>query len=188
VENDFPMRDYALAEERAEVLERHLQEHAGHYSFALFLALPPQEQLDHIERAMASIATGFEPGFFQPRVVSQIGSLLLVPLNHEVIDKAQLLLDVMKQRVDVPPQEDTMLLPSPGLTIDARLGRCSACEDFIEESRRLDLELRQAEVRQAKAEAERLEKRVIAAQLDDPKTQVPRVAVELPQHNGAGKP
>jgi hypothetical protein len=181
------MRDYALAKERAEVLERHLQEHAEHYSFALFLALPPQEQLDHIERSMAGIASGFDPGFFQPRVVSQIGRLLLVPLNHEVIDKAKMLLDMFKDRIDVPTETDTVLLPSPGLTIDARLGRCSACEDFIEDSRRLDIELRQAQVRQAVAEADRLEKRVSVAQLDDPKPQVPRLQLELEQHT-AGKP
>lgn len=181
LENDFPIRDYALAQERAEVLQAHLQEHAEHYSFALFLALPPQEQLDHIEAAMASITTGFQPGFFQPRVVSQIGSKLLVPLNHEVIDGAQDYLDVLREEIRVATEEDSVMLPSPGLTIDARLGRCSGCEDFIEDSRLRDLELRAAQVRQAVAEAKRLEDRLVAnpPQLDDPHAPVPRVSVEL---------
>jgi hypothetical protein len=181
LENDFPMRDYALAKERAEVLERHLREHADHYSFALFQALPPQEQLNHIELAMAGISTSFDPGFFQPRVVSQIGRRLLVPLNHQVIPKAAQLLATLKEGIAVPTETDTMLLPSPGMTIEARLGHCSAGEDFIEKSRELDLEMRRAQVRQAAAEAARLERRLseVPARLDDPHTPVPRVAVEL---------
>ncbi|MDQ0078565.1 hypothetical protein [Arthrobacter oryzae] len=181
IENDFPIRDYALAKERAEVLELHLQEHAEHYSFALFLALPPQEQLDHIEQSMAGLLTSFEPGFFQPRVVSQIGSKLLVPLNHEVIQSGQEFLDDFKTAIDVTAGEDTMQLPSPGLTIEARLGRCSACEDFIEESRRLDIELRTAQVRQATAEAKRLEARLAAQppRLEDPHEPVPRLSVDI---------
>jgi hypothetical protein len=179
LEADFPLRDYAMAKERAEVLEEHLKEHKEHYSFALFRALPPQEQLDHIERAMSSINTGFDPGFYQPRVVSQIGSHLLVPLNHEVIPKADELLDILKERIAVEPEKETVLLPSPGMTIDARLGQCSAGEEFIEDSRGLDLDLRRAQLRQAQAEADRLEKRVENDELDDPKPQASRLQLEI---------
>jgi hypothetical protein len=184
LETDFPLRDYAIATERAEVLQKHLEQHNHHYSFALFRALPPQEQLEHIERAMASIHTGFDPGFFQPRVAGQIGPSLIVPLNHEAIPQAAQLLDILKSRITVKPETDTVLLPSPGITMDARLGQCSTCEDFIEDTRALDLDLRRAQLRQAQAEADRLEKRVSAAQLDDPKPQVPRLQLELEQHPG----
>jgi hypothetical protein len=181
LEADFPLRDYAMATERAEVLRDHLAEHKHHYSFALFRALPPQEQIEHIERAMAGIDTGFDPGFFEPRTVSQIGSLLLVPLNHEVIPKAKELLDILKERIEVEPTTDTVLLPTPGMTTEVRLGNCSACEEFIEESRKLDLDLRHEQLRQAKAEADRLERRleVEPPELDDPKPQIPRVQVDL---------
>ena len=174
LEADFPLRDYAMAKERAEVLEQHLVEHRDHYSFALFRALPPQEQLEHIERAMSGINSGFDPGFYQPRVVSQIGNRLLVPLNHEVIAKADELVDILKDRIDIDPDTETVLLPSPGMTIDARLGHCSAGEEFIEDSRELDLALRRAQIRQAKAEADRLQKRVENDELDDPNPQLPR--------------
>ena len=181
LENDFPMRDSAIAQERAEVLQEHLKEHAEHYSFALFQALPPQEQLNYIERAMSSISTGFDPGFFQPRVVSQIGTRLLVPLNDEMIPTAGELLRLLKEGIDVPSQEDTVLLPSPGMTIESRLGRCSAGEDFIEETRTLDLKLRAAQVRQAEAEAARLERRLTATppQLGDPRAQPPELDVRI---------
>ena len=179
LEADFPMRDFAMATERAEVLRKHLEEHHDHYSFALFRALPPQEQLDHIEAAVAGINTGFEPGFFQPRVVSQIGSMLLVPLNHEVIPNASALLATLKARIDVPASKETVLLPSPGMTMEARLGQCSAGEDFVEETRRLELETRRAEVRRAEAEAKRLEQRLAAGRLEEPTSQVPRLQVDL---------
>jgi hypothetical protein len=181
LENDFPMRDAALAQERAEVLQAHFKEHAEHYSFALFQALPPQEQLNYIERAMSSISTGFDPGFFQPRVVSQIGTRLLVPLNHEMIPSAGDLLTFLKEQIEVPRDVDAVLLPSPGMTIESRLGRCSAAEDFIEETRRLDIELRKAQVRQATAEAKRLEDRLAAQppQLADPHVPAPRISVDI---------
>jgi hypothetical protein len=195
LENDFPMRDSAIAQERAEVLQEHLKEHSQHYSFALFQALPPQEQLNYIEQAMSSITTDFDPGFFQPRVVSQIGTRLLVPLNHEMIrvppnNETDLtagdLLRILKEEIDVPRQEDTVLLPSPGMTIESRLGRCSAGEDFIEETRKLDLKLRVAQVRQAEAEAARLERRLTATPplLNDPSAQAPELDVRI---DGSGR-
>jgi hypothetical protein len=97
--------------------------------------------------------------------------------------KATALLDILKKRIDVKPETDTILLPTPGMTTDARLGHCSAGEDFIEESRELDLDLRREQVRQAKAEADRLERRLVVEppELDDPKPQVPRVQVDLEQ-------
>jgi hypothetical protein len=187
LEADFPLRDYAVATERAEILQKHLEEHRNHYSFALFRALPPQEQLDHIEQALASISTGFDPGFYQPRVVSQIGSLLLVPLNHEVITHAQELLQSFKDRISVSPVTETVLLPSPGLTMEARLGQCSACETFIDETRKLDLETRRAALRQAQAEAKRVEQRLTLGQLDEPSSNVPRVQLDI-ERAPAGPP
>jgi len=124
------------------VLEQHLREHSAHYSFALFQSLPPQEQLNHIELAMAGVEVPFTPGYFQPRAVGQIGRRLLIPLNDQMIPFAVELLRQLKDDIDVPVLSDTVLLPSPGMTIEARLGHCSAGEDFIEESRAIDLDLR----------------------------------------------
>jgi hypothetical protein len=181
LENDFPLRDYAYGVERAEMLQTHLQAHAHHYCYALFRALPPQEQLDYIEAAMARMSPRFPPGYFQPRVVSQIGRRLLVPLNHSLIRRAGEFLEGLRATIPDTLATDYVIVPSPGLTIESRIGHCSAAEAFIEETRALDLEQRRAEVRQAQAEAARLEQRLTARppQLDDPRSATPELRVEL---------
>jgi hypothetical protein len=183
LEADFPLRDFAIATERAEVLVKHFEEHKHHYSFALFQSLPPQEQLEYIERAMTSIDSGFDPGFYRPRVVSQIGPFLLVPLNHEIIPDATELLKIMKDKITLQPETDTILLPSPGLTIDSRLGQCGTCEEFIEESRTIELRRLTALARQTELEADRMDARLTQnpQQLADPKPIVEPLRVRIEQ-------
>jgi hypothetical protein len=184
LDNDFPLQDFAVAQERAEVLERHLREHAAHYSFALFQALPPQEQLNHIEQAMAGIEVPFAPGYFQPRAVAQIGPRLLIPLNHQMIPWSITLLSDLRDQIEVPDLTDTVMLPSPGMTIESRLGTCSACEDFIERSREIELRRLGAMAQQAELEAARMQARLKAQQLGDPKP-VPAPLVQIEESNGA---
>jgi hypothetical protein len=65
------------------------------------------------------------------------------------------------------------------MTIESRLGRFSAGESFIEKSREFELRRLEATARQAEAEADRLEARVAARQLDDPKPVPPPVGVRI---------
>ncbi|MEO7863532.1 MAG: hypothetical protein ABIU05_24465, partial [Nitrospirales bacterium] len=104
-----------------------------------------------------------------------------VPLNHANIPKAMQLLNDIKDRINLEPEVDTLLVPSPGMTIDSRLGQCSACEDYIEQTRKIDLETREAQLRQAKAEAERFERRlsIVPPHLDNPKHDLPSIRVHL---------
>jgi len=66
-----------------------------------------------------------------------------------------------------PPEPLELVLPTPGVETQTRLGDCDACEHFILEHRRLDLEQKVAEVAAARAhagqeasEAERYKKRL----------------------------
>ena len=56
--------------------------------------------------------------------------------------------------------EDTqpVILPTHGMALEARLGQCNACEEYIQESRYIDLKTRCAKARQEEAEARRREK------------------------------
>jgi hypothetical protein len=75
-----------------------------------------------------------------------------------------------------PPAKVT--LPTPGIALEARLGQCDACEEFIDESRELELKRRAAEVliaeehaAQEQSETKRYEKRLgqtPSPLLDDP--------------------
>jgi hypothetical protein len=201
LEVDFPLRDYAIAVERSEALINHLNQHKDHYLFGVFSAKPPQEQLEVIDEILKSrIETGFEPGFFTPTIVSRYGKYLLVPVNHEKIgEKAVELLEKIKvsitlAEIDDPTkpllhpahtvQSDEIHLPSPGITIESRLGECDGCEDFIMQSRELDIAKRRLENEKIQLEVDRLRLRNTAAQLDDPTPQLPVIHLQL--HNDQG--
>jgi len=57
-------------------------------------------------------------------------------------------------------------LPTSGLITEATVGQCNACEDYIIESRLIDLRQRGALASQEEAEAKRREERIEAGQLD----------------------
>ena len=83
-------------------------------------------------------------------------------------------------------------LPTPGITLEPRLGSCGACEDFIDESRSIELKQRRAVARQAEAEATRLERRLELAtpNLDDPSPtrHEPRLTIRLEQQAPVAAP
>jgi hypothetical protein len=79
---------------------------------------------------------------FQPRAVSMNGDLVAIPLNVEFNPAlraffADMLSDLDVLSHDMKPQ--AISLPTPGITMEARLGKCSACEDYIERSREFEL-------------------------------------------------
>jgi hypothetical protein len=64
----------------------------------------------------------------------------------------------------------TITLPTGGVSVQTRLGRCDTGESFVMDHRALDVAMRQAEVDQAAQEVDRMKKRLAAANplLDDP--------------------
>jgi hypothetical protein len=137
LETKFPLEQISSARERADALLAHLGEHESYYRFALFQALPPSEQL---ERLTSSSSGVLQPGMFEPRVVSSHGDDLAVPLNTSTYPGLDAFLANAVDGVrETEPAVATVLLPTPGMSIESRLGRCSACEEFIEESREIEL-------------------------------------------------
>jgi hypothetical protein len=163
----FPIRDVADALEREEALLKHLNAHADYYRFTLFQSLPPAEQLSQLAGgAMGSLP----PGIFQPRVVSWLGDHLAIPLN---IDVDEGLREFLKELIsDVGSQTTgltkTVSLPTSGMSVESRRGRCGACDDHTVEMRRLDRRLREEDVMRAALENKRRETRIGEKLLDDP--------------------
>lgn len=177
LEMKFPLEQVAQARERAGALMAHLADHWNYYRFALFQALPPSEQL---ERMLASSSGVLRAGMFEPRVVSVHGDQLAVPLNTANYPGLDSFLAAMTEDVkDTDPNDSTILLPTPGLSIESRLGQCSGCEEYIERSRSIELRLRSAQADQAEYEAARYQARVEAKQLEDPSPTSGAVKVEL---------
>jgi hypothetical protein len=179
----FPLDELASAHEREEALRAHLNEHLDHYSFALFQALSPAEQNAYIQDASSG---SLEVGMFEPRVVAISGSDLAVPLSPPPEGPVRDMLEKLRESFDeafenTADQPDTFIFPTPGMTINSRLGECTACEEFIEESRDIELRRLAAEADSLEQEAKRREARIKAGDLDDPDVENAPVQVRVEQ-------
>lgn len=169
----YPLKDIADAKERYGVLETHLNNNATYYRYAVFTSLPVSEQLHQL----SITAT---PGWLEPRVVGMVGDKLALPVNVKAIPGLE---DLFKKQITENPYfkepgfsySETVTLPTPGITMQSRLGDCSACEPFIEESRKIDLTTRRAQAHSAQlnvklqqAELDRYLARIKNGNLDDP--------------------
>ncbi|MER6160928.1 hypothetical protein ABT147_36310 [Streptomyces sp. NPDC001868] len=167
LEMKFGLEEVGRARERSKTLRDHLNEHLHYYRYVLFQALPPSEQL---ERLMAGSGGALRVGMFEPRVVSMHGPYLAVPLHADGEDLVSTFRKtIVASLLSMKVKTSRVMLPTPGMTIESRLGRCSAAEDYIEKSRGYELRRLAATARQAEAEAARLEARVAAKQYDDPR-------------------
>lgn len=169
----FPLRDLADAKERFDILQKHLSDNETYYRYAVFTSLPVSEQL----RQLAVAAT---PGWLEPRVIGMVGDKLALPVNIKAIRGFEdffndLILNNKLFTGTGFTYSDTVTLPTPGVSMSTRLGKCSASEPFLEESRKIDLVSRQAQadaatlnVKLQKAELDRYKARIDAKIFDDP--------------------
>ena len=158
LEMKFPLEEVAKNRERADALMAHLSEHWSYYRFALFQALPPSEQLDRLITGSSNV---LRAGMFEPRVVSAHGDQLAIPLNTSNYPGLEaFLLNMLGDVKETEPSTSTVLLPTPGMSIESRLGRCTGCEDYIERTRAIELRRLSAVADQAEHEAARLKARL----------------------------
>jgi len=179
LETKFPLEQVAAARERWTALKAHLEEHRNYYCFALFQALPPGEQLERLTQGSGQV---LRPGMFEPRVVSMNGDKLAVPLNMAAAQGLDAFLENLIAGIgQLAPTTSTVLLPTPGLSIESRLGRCSACEDYLEARRSVELRQLQATALQAEREAERMGVRLAQNPpvLSDPQETLSPVSIRL---------
>jgi hypothetical protein len=175
---EYPPKEIAAALADEAALVGHIQANQSYYRYVIWNSLRPSDRYAYLS------GLGALTRYVDNDVLGFIGDKAVLPFRTEVEPSVHSwfrgnVLDNAGLREEPTPFPVT--LPTPGVTLEARLGQCSACEDFIEDTRALDLDLRRAQLRQAQAEADRLEARVKASELEDPKTQVPRVRLELEQ-------
>lgn len=152
----FPLDEHSRAIERADALLGHIAAHPHHYSYALFNALTPSEQ---VTRILAAAGGQLQVGLFEPRVVAMHGDRLAVPLTPLAVGGLKDFMTTLRTTLtaalgDTQADPDTVILPTPGVTVGSRLGKCSTAESFVEESRAIDVDLARARLAQAKAEAD----------------------------------
>jgi hypothetical protein len=178
----FPLDELAHAYERMKVLLAHLTDHKDFYNFALFQAFPPSEQALRIIEASDG---RLQVGLFEPRAVATSGSRLVVPLTPLAGSKqlqefvSSLGDDLAKAFKDALAKPDTTVIPTPGVTVSSRLGRCTGCEDFVEKSREYELARMDALAQQEALEAERRSKRIAAGKLEEFHPGTPALTVNV---------
>jgi hypothetical protein len=166
----FPLDELAAAREREEALIKHVQDHSYHYAFALFQGLSPAEQSAYIEQASGG---ALAVGMFEPRVIAINGPQLAVPLTAPPEGDLRTFLESLRKSFatafgGTADNPDEFIFPTPGLTINSRLGTCSASESFIVDSRAIELRRLTAEAESAEHEAARRAARIAAKELGDP--------------------
>lgn len=166
LEMKYGLDEIADAREREDALLAHLNGHADYYRYVLFQALPPGEQL----AALAAAAPQLRVGFFEPRVVAHSGELLAVPLSPTAKSELETLVkgisDTLKKASDdaiaiaEAIEADDVILPTPGLTVETSLGKCSAAEPHQVALNELELEQLRATLMLDETEGERRTKQL----------------------------
>jgi hypothetical protein len=192
LEMKYGLDAVADARERQEALLAHLDAHADYYRYVLFQALPPGEQL---ARLTAS-APQLKVGYFEPRVVSYSGNMLAVPLTPMGQSDLANLVENLGEVLETAAEEaaaaslgvadDDIILPTPGLTVETSLGRCSACGPHEERLRELEARRLEAATALDESEVERRQRLLESGELGDPSSSADplRVQVEMrPAHD-----
>jgi hypothetical protein len=173
LEMKFGAEVIGAATERSQALRTHLEQHRDYYRYVLFQALPPSEQLQRLMEAAPQLRVGM----FEPHVVASDGPNLAIPLSPLAETTLMSLVDNLADSLEKAAKDaeaagdriatDSIILPTPGVTVESWLGDCSACEDHLEQTRAASLREAVARARMAELEADRRAARLQAKDLSD---------------------
>jgi hypothetical protein len=182
----YSLQELAEAEEREAALLAHLNQHLGYYRFVLWRALDPGT------RAKYLATLGQLGAMILPEAIGYLGDSLAFPLLLPTgSPQEQWFNDLIANNPGLTSLNVSRVvtLPTPGVTLDTRLGACAGCEPFLTTQRELELEAKRAEIATAEAVAakERSEADRYAARLNqspadlsdpDPQTSAIRLVIE----------
>lgn len=158
----FTRLQLAEATVEFERLKCHILNNCEHYFQAIWA-------LEHSCHSLANLR-GYE-GLVSPTPIGFVGEKAAFPLlNPRLLNTyfdADLLDKVVKDiKSNFRQDPMTITLPTPGPIAEVALGQCCGCEDYIVESRAIDLRQQTAEAGQKQAEADRRMARIAAGNLD----------------------
>jgi hypothetical protein len=174
LEMKFGVEIVGAAMERSQALQAHLNQHREYYRYVLFQAMPPSEQLQRL----MDIAPQLRVGMFEPHVVASDGPNLAIPLSPlaettlmKVVTNLGTELEEAAEAAGAAGdriETDSVILPTPGVSVESWLGSCSGCEEHIEKLRTAEARATVAQARLAELEGDRRKARVDAKDLSDP--------------------
>jgi|GEM_PF-1920252 len=169
------LRELAEAKVEFDRLVCHINDHLAFYLQALWAGWTG----DQIAAVLEQL--GVPPGVVENRFSGFVGIRAAVKVTDLdwVKDEGgldwQAMVDKAVRDSAGAAESELITLPTQGMVVEPALGQCCACEDFVQEHRKLDLDYRAAEVRLAQAKADqaeqevaRFKKRVDAGELGDP--------------------
>ncbi len=127
----------------------HIQLNRAHYRTAIWESMSPADRLARLN------LWGHLGEMLDNEVLGFVGERVAVPFQSWRVGGLGDVLEEIAERLtanEVPVQRE-VILPTPGVAIQGRLGDCDLCEPYIDEHRRLDLEQRRQEVAAARQRA-----------------------------------
>lgn len=180
IEESFPLRDVANALEREEALLAHLSANTSYYWLAMWQALSAGQQATLLQKSLPA-------DIVDPWPIGMVGHRLAFPVSTDYPGAQEFIAGIFGDKLP-PPRTEEVTLPTTAITMEARLGSCDGCEEFIRDSRAIDLRTRKAAARRDEAiavqeekEASRRQARLdhIPPMLDDPRPPQPPPRLEV---------
>ena len=187
IRSAFPLSQVAEACERESALMMHLADNDAYYTFAVYQSRLASEAAPH------PLLVTTSQGLIMPNAIGLVDGKLAFPVNFDAVglnpSSAATLRTWFDTEIrhnttlDEGPDPETVSLPTPGITLETRLGVCAGCDEFIRKTRELDLRQKTAKAEQEEAEAKRRAARLLGSSpdLDDPVEHDPAITVQLLQ-------
>lgn len=174
----FPIEDLSRAYERKEALLQHLNDYSDHYNYALFQALPHDEQ---VSRIVAASQNRLHVGMFEPNVIAMNGRNLAIALTDVGQAAMGSFLQTMTDELvrKMVSSNDPVVVPTPGTMLTSHLSPCSTCEVFIRGTQDHELDKLGALARQELAEASRREGMLATKDFTDPTSSAAAVRIAI---------
>ncbi len=160
--------DLARARVDFEQLRCHIEDNWLHYAKSMWLDEDPDARFLRLQGygAVAAVLGTDVLGFLGHKQ----GFAVIEPQAIKAIDFNGVISTVREQFDADPPAPRLLTLPTGGTILEAIVGECDGCEEYVHQSRAIDLRLQEAKAKQEEVEASRREMRLNAEppDLSDP--------------------
>jgi hypothetical protein len=177
-EDEVPPRALAEAKVAFDQLVCHLEDNWLHYMQMVWLRENHDQRFLRLQ-ALGPIATVIENELLGFHADKAAYPLRQTANLQSALDLDKVLAEARKEVEAEPPPPTLVSVPTPGVLLEAMTGQCDACEDFIRESRVIDLRAQEAKASQEEAEADRRKQRLAANDLSEPLTAPGKLVIEV---------
>jgi hypothetical protein len=169
----------ALAEASIDfdLLVRYLQNNANFFRAQLWKSIDAADRLRFLSvyGSLGSLTTGRILGFVGTSAILELDVSRYPELEKWFVTTIQ-----ENDGLNTASSSFDTILPTPAVTLEARLGACDALEPYLAESRSIELARTRSIADQQALEAKRRSMKLDAKELDDPQPRPPLLVMERP--------